>query len=1118
LSRGKLRLQLRGIHISPPGLYDIKGKTMKDRVKLLLLVLCLVVSDLSANYSTVGLFDQAAQGSGLAFINLTDQSTPYLVSVAYRKESQTNLFVYQILGREADGSLFSLASHRVPGVGWEAQGAGVAVTQLDTDPNPELILMAYDNPAGVNSFRYRIVWNLREKGYHGGFSPIYQTAGIGDEAQGAGAAIGQIDTDPRPDLVFAAYDTSTNESRFVYRVGWNLDVEGVAERWSDPIAVSGVAVEAQGAAVEIVKNAAGNHLFLMAYENPPQGNRFLYRVGIKLDQSGQAQNWSAIKRLPGVGWEGEGAGLAIYSGPTVQASTNTSSLPTETAVVAAIDPANNGRELRAYRFKVDGNGGPEAFKQQLPNCTSELIEEQEFVRTQMQGVTYADGRGRRIGSPAAKKPLNWWIFPIPLGKNWYPVDQFRHTLCGNLHHFNYFMPSGGVASGREADFNSFFEPNDVFQFLIDDVRSQRSNTSDWHRCDGELCMEGEVTASQHFAHNPWFVMKSGPKGKSVLEGRDVCTYGPWVTEESHNFRPEIHPSESYWWSVDAENAAAENSWQMLLFLDESNRFTKPEHYAGGTRPEWWLPWASQPIWGSFRLPFNIELDSDSFIDELYYVSLDNALSRAVSTQTLGLAGEDTDEGEYHALMIDDEPVLAVRELLLTGTENKDLGVSFDQLCLSDSRSRLHGYVKLTVGIAGTTPVDAFATLGVDRHVYEPITVNPTEGEDPRKQAFLDYLASLELTYTSENRPGQIQQRPELQRPKIEPKLTLIENSIRMVRLDGQRQLVADFMLERQPANLNTASLNGLNRRIRDLSIHPTQPGGTLKLESLPLGHQMRLALNTSDRSLNLSLPEPRISMTVDTSALVRTPVRMAGLRKWPQALAAERLSDMRILSLQEVSILSVPVALQYVPIRNGEAAHEDSSAMGRAMSQQLNSMDSISQLYGTNNPFETEWEVVVKNMVNGQTRVLSHSGRAFNANIRLPENLIKDRLKIDISPNSDLLKIDITIKARDPFGFSGVTSQTFWSHAISGPEQIDTFAKAVVQLASGGMNRNQLAQVFELPESIPLDPRRDQSERKLRRLGAVALQSVSDQQLDPGELMQLMAIANPTIIERRPVN
>lgn len=53
---------------------------------------------------------------------------------------------------------------QVPGVGDLGQGAGIAIGNIDNNPMPDVVIMAYDNPAGANSFRYRIGWNLNRDG------------------------------------------------------------------------------------------------------------------------------------------------------------------------------------------------------------------------------------------------------------------------------------------------------------------------------------------------------------------------------------------------------------------------------------------------------------------------------------------------------------------------------------------------------------------------------------------------------------------------------------------------------------------------------------------------------------------------------------------------------------------------------------------------------------------------------------------------------------------------------------------------------------------------------------------------------------------------------------------
>jgi hypothetical protein len=49
--------------------------------------------------------------------------------------------------------------------GWENQGCGLAVTDLDGDGRPELIVFTIDNPAGENAGKYTIGWGLEPSGH-----------------------------------------------------------------------------------------------------------------------------------------------------------------------------------------------------------------------------------------------------------------------------------------------------------------------------------------------------------------------------------------------------------------------------------------------------------------------------------------------------------------------------------------------------------------------------------------------------------------------------------------------------------------------------------------------------------------------------------------------------------------------------------------------------------------------------------------------------------------------------------------------------------------------------------------------------------------------------------------
>lgn len=235
----------------------------------------------------------------------------------------------------------------VPGVGWEGQGAGMAITNLDGDPRPEVILMAVDNPPGDNTFRYRVGWNLGTSGATTNWSHPIILPGVGWEAQGAGIAVTNLDQNARPELIFMAYDNPPGQNTFRYRIGWNLSTTGGTGIWSDPIAVPGVGWEAQGASMTVT-NLDGNvrpDLILMAYDNPPEENNFRYKIGWNVDANGMAASWTLATPVPvtGVGWEAQGAGMSIG---------NLDTDPKPELILMAYDdpPADN-----TFRYRIGWN-------------------------------------------------------------------------------------------------------------------------------------------------------------------------------------------------------------------------------------------------------------------------------------------------------------------------------------------------------------------------------------------------------------------------------------------------------------------------------------------------------------------------------------------------------------------------------------------------------------------------------------------------------------------------------------------------------------------------------------------------------------------------------------------
>ena len=193
----------------------------------------------------------------------------------------------------------------VDGMGWEGQGAGITAGQIDNNPRPDLVVMVYDNPSGANNFRYKIGWNLGIGGAVTSWSGVTQVAGVGWEGQGAGAALANLDGNTRPELLFMAYDAPAGANNFRVEVGRNLNTGGIATNWSNYISYPGVGWEGQGAGIRVLNLDANRQpdLMLMAYDNPAGANTFRILVGHDVDTSAVLVTQVGFPR----DWNGDGS-------------------------------------------------------------------------------------------------------------------------------------------------------------------------------------------------------------------------------------------------------------------------------------------------------------------------------------------------------------------------------------------------------------------------------------------------------------------------------------------------------------------------------------------------------------------------------------------------------------------------------------------------------------------------------------------------------------------------------------------------------------------------------------------------------------------------------------------
>jgi hypothetical protein len=309
-------------------------------------------------YIKVGGVGHEGQGAGVAFADLNRNGKPDIVLMAYDNPAQGNTFRYRI-GWDfnyATGKATSWASgyRTVSGVGWEGEGAGIAFADIDGNGIQDMVVMAYDAPPGANNFRYRIGWNLSTSGTTSNWSNSIEINGVSNDGAGAGVALGDINDNGTLDMVLMA----TDGKNFRYRVGWDLSSGGTTTNWSGAIFVNGMGGAAEGADVALADIDLDGTLdmVLMAYDAPGGANNFRYRVARHLGNNGIARDLSRWYMLKGFGSLGQGAGLAYQY--------HRSSGPV--LVIMAYDNPSGANNFRYAMLPITTSGTTYAIADDLP--------------------------------------------------------------------------------------------------------------------------------------------------------------------------------------------------------------------------------------------------------------------------------------------------------------------------------------------------------------------------------------------------------------------------------------------------------------------------------------------------------------------------------------------------------------------------------------------------------------------------------------------------------------------------------------------------------------------------------------------------------------------------------
>ena len=206
---------------------------------------------------------------------------------------------------DKDGSAYWDGS-KYPSVeaGTAVSGLGAALTELNGNGKPELVVAWVENPSGNNNAYYSVGWDIPAD--PGSWSAKKQIPGwVGGSTEGVGLDIVDLSGDGHPEMFFGWIDNPGGVNHGHYRVGWDMDANGDIDNWwAEPKTITGAFGAADaGLGLTLADMDGGGGLDLIAawVRNPEGDNDWAYSVGENLDGDAHVDDWVPGHPIPGLG-------------------------------------------------------------------------------------------------------------------------------------------------------------------------------------------------------------------------------------------------------------------------------------------------------------------------------------------------------------------------------------------------------------------------------------------------------------------------------------------------------------------------------------------------------------------------------------------------------------------------------------------------------------------------------------------------------------------------------------------------------------------------------------------------------------------------------------------------
>jgi hypothetical protein len=261
------------------------------------------------------------QGVGIAATSLAPGRDDAIVFMVDAPVGRNRGLFRAAKGLHRDGTVDAWTEWReVPG--WPSDtndGAGIAVADVTGSGTPDLVVFLADAPIGENRGLYRIGKDLDAEGRVAADAWTDWQEVPGWESwsnQGAAIALADLDGSGSLDLIVFAIDNPNQENAGRFRVGRNLDANGVVTGgWTGWQNVpTWFSWENQGAGVAVVERVVGRKdLIVFHVDDPPGQNQAFYRFGLDFRADGRVHaGWSPWFGVPDwFSWQNQGASISL---------------------------------------------------------------------------------------------------------------------------------------------------------------------------------------------------------------------------------------------------------------------------------------------------------------------------------------------------------------------------------------------------------------------------------------------------------------------------------------------------------------------------------------------------------------------------------------------------------------------------------------------------------------------------------------------------------------------------------------------------------------------------------------------------------------------------------------